>query len=167
MEINFSSQVIFLPLSMSFAYLKHCPSLYFLPASASHFLLFPFLFLSCLRLSFYLSVSIPQRLSVSCLRHSLSSLLPSLYPGFISHVLSPLHLPLFLPVCPSISFRLFVCLSVSAGLSLSPTFVYTNLFIQDTMSQMWERDQRIRREGEGEVRMRCNERGKKERMMNS
>lgn len=159
--------MIFLPLSMSFAYLKLCPSLYFLPASASHFLLFPFLFLSCLRLSFYLSVSIPQRLSVSCLRHSLSSLLPSLYPGFISHVLSPLHLPLFLPVCPSISFCLSLCHPVRLCQSLSPTFVYTNLFIPDTMSQMWERDQRIRREGEGEVRMRCNERGKKERMMNS
>lgn len=160
--------MIFLPLSMSFAYLKLCPSLYFLPASASHFLLFPFLFLSCLRLSFYLSVSIPQRLSVSCLRHSLSSLLPSLYPGFISHVLPPCtSLSFSLFVRPYLSVCLFLCLSVSARLSLSPTFVYTNLFIQDTMSQMWERDQRIRREGEGEVRMRCNERGKKERMMNS
>lgn len=149
MEINFSRQVIFLPLSMSFAYLKLCPSLYFLPASASHFLLFPFLFLSCLRLSFYLSVSIPQRLSVSCLRHSLSSLLPSLYPGFISHVLSPLHLPLFLPVCPSISFRLFVCLSVSASLSLSYFRLYKFVYPRYNVSNVGKGPKNKKRGGRG------------------
>lgn len=143
--------MIFLPLSMSFAYLKLCPSLYFLPASASHFLLFPFLFLSCLRLSFYLSVSIPQRLSVSCLRHSLSSLLPSLYPGFISHVLSPLHLPLFLPLCPSISFRLSLSLPVRLcqTISLSYFRLYKFVYPRYNVSNVGKGPKNKKRGGRG------------------
>lgn len=127
MEINFSSQVIFLPLSMSFGYLKLCPSLYFLPVSASHFLLFPFLFLSCLRLSFYLSVSIPQRLSLSSPAFATLSLFSS------SFSLSWIHLPRFIPLAPpslspSLSVHIFLSVSLSACPSLPVSLSYFRLY---------------------------------------